>query len=191
MDGVAVELRGDVHRLESELHDSSYSTAEGHVPYVVAGCSPVSGDDWPAGEVPPLLHVVVDKPLQQELVYGRFIEIGMTRYRPVVVCQKPDRKMWRLHQCYHRGPEAEFSLAEIRRVSSSREHKSRADAPDHLALLRREEECRVQVTQAVDPCLLNGGVGWNGEWLVDDRHNPAGDEVPVLPHAQRDYWLDV
>src|SRR5271157_5342602 len=103
MDGVAEKLQLDVHRLESELHDSSHSSAEGHIPHVIAGCSSVGGDGR-GEDVPAFLHVVVDEILQEKLVHGRFIAIGMAGYRPVVVGKNPDRKMWGLHQRYHRGP---------------------------------------------------------------------------------------
>src|ERR1700693_6212150 len=97
MDGVAVKLRGDVYRLESELHDSSYASAERHDPGVIAGGSPVGGDDWRGGEVPTFFHIVVDEPLEEELVHSRFIEVGVTSYRPDVVCQKPNRPTRGLH----------------------------------------------------------------------------------------------
>src|SRR5271165_4420888 len=91
MHGVAVELRGEVHRLKSKLHDPTHSTADGHGPHAIVASPPVGGDDRRGLEVPALLHVVVDKPLKQELVHRRLIdlargiEIGLPGYGPVVV----------------------------------------------------------------------------------------------------------
>ena len=91
MHGVA---SGEIHRLEPELHNSSHSSAEGHRPHAgIAGGSPVGGVDGRGFEIPALLHVEVDEPLQEKLVHGRFVVIGITGDRPVVVDKKPDRKM--------------------------------------------------------------------------------------------------
>src|ERR1035441_5220509 len=69
--GVAKKLCGDVHRLKSDLHDSSHATTERHGPYVAAARSPVGGEDGRRGDVPTMLHVVVNGVLQQELIDRR------------------------------------------------------------------------------------------------------------------------
>src|ERR1039457_4226029 len=101
MHGIAVELRGEVYWLESKLHDSSHTPAKGHIPHVIVAASPVGSDDGRGFEVPALLHVVVDEPLQEELIHRGFIAIGMTGYRPVVINESPDRKMCGLDQRHH------------------------------------------------------------------------------------------
>ena len=63
MDRISVELCGDVHRLESDLHDSSHSAAEGYGPHAPARRSPVRSNNRRSGELPALLHVVVHEPL--------------------------------------------------------------------------------------------------------------------------------
>ncbi len=193
MDSISVELRGDVHRLESELHDSSYAPAEGNRPDAPARRSPVGGDDWRGGEIPALLHVVVDEPLKKELVHGRLVDIGMTSDRPYVVCKKPNRPWLGLHEHDHRGPQAEFSLPEKSRVGCSRQYQTRPDAPDHLALLRHEEKRRVHVPQPIDASGLRGRPGClrDRKGLVDDWCNPTNDQIPVLRYAERDHRLDV
>ena len=117
MHGVAIELRGEIHGLEPELHNSSHSSAEGHRPHAgIAGGSPVGGVDGRRCEIPALLHVEVDEPFQEKLVHDGLVFIGMTGDRPVVVDKKPDRKMRGLHQRGHRRPDAEFPLPEIGRI---------------------------------------------------------------------------
>src|ERR1700685_158671 len=140
MDGISVELCGDVHRLEFDLHDSSHSAAKGHCPDAAARRSPVRGDNRRGGEVPALLHVVVDEPLEEELVYRRLIEIGMTGDRPYIVCKKPNRPRLRLEEHNPPGAQTEFSLAEKSRVGCRGQYETRPDAPDYLALLRHQEE---------------------------------------------------
>src|SRR5271156_4682923 len=136
MDRISVELCGDVHRLESDLHDSSHSAAKGRCPDAPAWRSPVGGDNGRSREVPALLHVVVDEPLEQELVHRRLIDIGMTGNRPYIVCKKPNRPRFGLHQHNHGGAQTEFSLAEKSRVGCRGQYETRPDAPDYLALLR-------------------------------------------------------
>src|SRR5271169_184190 len=41
-----------------------------HRPRVAVGCPPMGGEDGLAGEIPALLHVVVDKILEEELVHS-------------------------------------------------------------------------------------------------------------------------
>src|ERR1039458_4076290 len=132
MHGVAVDLCGEVHRLETKLHDSSDTAAEGHIPHVIVATPPVGSDDGRSFEVPALLHVVVNEPLQEKLIHRGFIAIRMAGYRPVVIDESPDRKMWGLDQRHHRGPDAELSLPEIGRISSRRCHQGRADTPYYL-----------------------------------------------------------
>lgn len=140
MDGVAVELGGEVHRLEPKLRDPSNSPAERDCPDVTRTCLPVGGDDGPAGEVPAFFHVVVGEVLEEELVHCRFVPIRVAGHGPVVVCEGADRPMWGLYESDHGRPHAEFSLSEVSGIGGGGKDKSRADAPDHFALFRRDEE---------------------------------------------------
>src|SRR3984885_12163694 len=135
MDSASVDLCGDVHRLESNFHNSPQPSAERHRPRAAPGRSPIGSDNRRGVEVPALLHVVVNEPLKEELVHGRFIEIGMPGDRPDVVCKEPHRPWFWLHQHDDRGPDAEFSLPEKSRIRCGGHYQTRPDAPDYLALL--------------------------------------------------------
>src|SRR5208337_2145714 len=82
---VAIELTCDIDGLESDLHDSSHATTEGNYRLVTARGTPIGGDDRRGSEVPPLLHVVVDEPLQQHLVHH--CPLVWPSHRPDVVDQ--------------------------------------------------------------------------------------------------------
>src|SRR5258707_1373343 len=71
--GNGAGLRGEIHRLVAELHDSSDATSERDSPDVFVGAFPIGGEDRLHGEVPTLLHVVVDEVLEQKLIDGRTI----------------------------------------------------------------------------------------------------------------------
>src|SRR5258705_5640914 len=108
MDCVAVEVHCDVDRLIPETHDASRTTAKGHRPHASAGgviprgrfaCGltmPVRGDDRRGGQIPTLLHVVVDEVLQQHLVYRR--AVSGTGNGPDVVDQRTYSPLSRLDQ---------------------------------------------------------------------------------------------
>ena len=96
MDCVAVELKSNVNWLSSQFHDAADAAAERHNPAKIIGGVPIGSDGWLPREIPPLLQVVVDEVLQQELIH--IWQIGMPRDRPDVAGQSPESPLARLYQ---------------------------------------------------------------------------------------------
>ncbi len=109
VDSVAVELNPDVHRLESELRDSSRATAKRHYPSTTIGTFPIRCKGGLPTEIPTLAQVVGDEILQQKLVHVG--QVGMTRYGPDIIEKRPNRPFARLYQEDSGWPHAEFSLS--------------------------------------------------------------------------------
>src|SRR5664279_4577991 len=183
-DGVAVKLCAEVHRLEPQLHDSSNATAEGHRPYIAAAGHPVGGNDGLQGDVIPLLQVVVQEVLNQELIDRR--TAAFTGHRPHIVGQRADGPVPRLRQHNNARPQAELPLS--RNVAGGRGNdERRPNAPDQFARLGgREEERWIHVTQ---PILAPGRL--LRIRLPYDRLNNARDQVPILADAGGYDWLNV
>src|SRR5882762_3085677 len=182
MDGVAIKLQAEIYRLESEFHDSSYAATQWHRPHVTAACIPIGGDSGLPREIPPFFQVIVDEVLQQELVHVR--QFRMTSYRPDVVHDSTQRPFARLHQSDSGWAQTEFALPEDTRPCRRREKQLWPHAPDQLALLGRDEKCRLHVSQAIEAGLRPNG-------LIDDGRNPADNKVPVLSQADRNHRLNV
>ena len=72
-------------------------------------------------------------------------------------------------------------------LARGRQGEGRAEADQHVLGDRgREEQGRVDVAEAVV-----GGVALGQGRLVDDRHDGARDQVPVLAQLERDHRLEV
>src|SRR5262245_12730119 len=104
--GIAKGLSGYVDRLESEPHYASHAAAERHDPSVAIGGFPVGGQDGGRRYIPALSHVVVDKVLQQHLVYFRALVVGGDG--PYVVDQRPDCPWAGLDESDNRWTQAEL-----------------------------------------------------------------------------------
>src|ERR1035441_8224388 len=181
---IAVQLSQDVNWLVSQLHDSSHAATEGQRQYVAAACPPVGGDNRRRGEIPALLHVVVDEPLQQHLVdWGT---APRTRNRPDVIDQGANDPFPRRGQQNDSRPHAELSLAKL--IGGSRgENEGWPDTPNQFARLRwREEERGIHVAES-KPALRS----LTDVRLPDDWLNDASNQVPVLADANRNDGLDI
>ncbi len=100
--------------------------------------------------------------------------------------------MWGLHQRNHRRPNAEFPLPEISRIGCGRQYKRRPNAPNDLALLRREEERWVHVSHAGDAYVLRAGRQVAGARGLATRRSAlsADDQIPIFRDADRNHRLD-
>src|SRR6202040_4431806 len=108
----------------------------------------------------------------------------MAGHRPDIVREDSERPRPWLYQCDNGRPHAEFPLTEISGVGGSWQYESRTDAPDDLAFLRHQKKRWVHISQAIDACGLHGGRGrLHRNRLVDDRRNPANEEVPVFRYT--------
>lgn len=89
------------------------------------------------------------------------------------------------HHCG--GADAEFFRAQ-QRIGGGRDQEHRADAPDRRACLGREEEAlhRVAETEFVESITRRSEA-----FLVDDRQNGAGNQVPVFIQIEGENRLDV
>ena len=85
MNGVAIKLSAEGHRLVSELHDSPQAAAIRHRPCVAIRRFPVCRQSGLPSDVPALLEVVVDEILQEELINIR--TAARARNRPHIVGQ--------------------------------------------------------------------------------------------------------
>src|ERR1039457_179 len=181
---IAVQLSQDVNWLVSQLHDSSHAATEGQRQYVAAACPPVGGDNRRRGEIPALLHVVVDEPLQQHLVdWGT---APRTRNRPDVIDQGADDPLPRRSQQNDSRPHAELSLPKL--IGGSRgDNKGRPNTPDQFArLCWGEEERGIHVAESEPALRCLADVR-----LPDDRLNNASNQVPVLADANWNDRLDI
>src|SRR5277367_5929389 len=129
MDGVAIKLRGDIHRLESKFHDSSHAAAKRDHPSTAIADFPIRGEDGLRGEVPALFHVVVDEILHQHLIDRG--TAARTSNRPDVVGEYAQHEVAWHGQSDNVGSDAKLSLSQIL-AGRSRQLKDRACAPDQL-----------------------------------------------------------
>src|ERR1700678_3719758 len=145
MDRIPVKLHRPVYWLKSQSPDLAYASAERHGPCAPgnvvpsrridgAGRIPVRRHDWPTRQVIAFIQVVVDEVLQQHLVHIR--SMRGTGDGEQVVDQNTDRPMSRLHQCYHRRPNAELTLTRLR-ARSSWQNECRSRSVDELPGIRR------------------------------------------------------
>src|SRR5271170_503751 len=111
MDGIAIGLNADIHRLKTKLHDSSDPAAEWHCPHAPARRRrfPVGGEDGLRGQIPALFHVVVNEVLQQHLIDGR--AAAATSDRPDVVYENAQHKMARHGQSDYIRSEGKLPLS--------------------------------------------------------------------------------
>lgn len=70
MHSIAISLNVNIHGLKSKFHHSSHAATERHRPHASVRCGriPIGGDDRLGGEVPALLHVVINEVLQKHLI---------------------------------------------------------------------------------------------------------------------------
>src|SRR5208282_6853545 len=189
MDGIAISLNADVHRLKSKFHDSSDAATEWYRPHASAGRGrvPVCGEDGLRGQVPALFHVVVDEVLQQHLIDVR--TASPTGDRPDVVDEYAQHEMAWHHQSDDVGPQSKLSLPQVL-AGRSRQLNDRACAPNHLMYFPRgEQKSRLHVPQPGNTDLREGRR--HRKRLVDDGSNPANDQVPVVVNFQWNHRLNI
>ena len=145
MDGVAIEVRGDVDRLIPKTHDATDAPAKGQRPpasrrgvvsvgrITIGFVVPVRRDDWPAVDVPAFFQVVGDEVLQCHLVHrGAVSRPGSGKD---IIDQNSERPVSRLNEGYHRWAEAQLSLAENCTGRGWEDHRG-SDTPDQFSGLR-------------------------------------------------------
>ena len=115
----------------------------------------------------------------------------MTGDGPVVVRKNPDRKVRGLNQHDYSWTHAEFPLAQISRIGRGRQHKVGPTPQIILLFFGERKNVGFMSPKPKTRSWFSGGVPRHGKWLVDDRHNPAGDEIPVFGEADRNHWLNV
>jgi len=71
MNGIAIHLCSEIHRLEAEFHDSSYAATERNYPSTTVRGFPICGQRRLPREVPTVSQVVIDKVLKNHLVHIR------------------------------------------------------------------------------------------------------------------------
>src|SRR3954462_8469883 len=134
MNGIPIELNAQVHRLWPQLHNSANSAAERQYPLVLVS-SPLCRQRWLLGDIPAILHVVVDEVLKEQLIHRR--PSLMASYGPDVTGQETECPLGRLHE-YHSGwANAELTLPKICGIRRGRQYECGSDTPNDLTCLGR------------------------------------------------------
>src|SRR5258708_22964042 len=187
MHSVAVELSNEAHRLRPELRDPSDAAAKRHRPHVAAAGFPVGGDDGRRRDEPAFLQVVVDETLRQELIH--IGTAARTCHRPDIVCQYSQRPVARLRQDNGGWPYPQLPLSQ-KRICCCGQLEGRSNSPDQLSrLLGCNEKCRLPISETV--LSRFGSSRCVRHWLVDDRRNPAEEQVPVFRDSNWYHGLNI
>src|ERR1017187_7654834 len=107
---VAKELKLEVRGLEANLHDSAETASERQRQIVAVAGSPIGGDDGRGGDVPAILHVVVNEVLKQKLIDRR--TAAATGKRPYIVGESADNPVTGSGKNNHTWARADFSRSE-------------------------------------------------------------------------------
>ena len=172
-----------VYRLIAHSEDAAEATADRHGPFLTSRCKPVHRDDRRRGQVPAVLHVVVDEWLGEAGIYRWPQRIAADR--PLIVEQHAEHPMSRRRQEHGRRAEQDSARPE-NRIAGGRNGEDRANAPDQFARVRRRQEQRLgNIANTV------GAAVFRRIRLADQRNDGARDDVPVFVQVHWNDRLDI
>ncbi len=184
---VVEDLHRQVHGLPAPACDLAEAAPHGNRPAIVAVRLPVGGDDRHRGHIPALLQVVVDDRLEQELVH--IVGIVVTREGPDVLDEHAQNPVPRHTQQDDAGAGRPLVARPAALLRRGGKQERRAHTPDELPGLGRRDEPRVaDISEAEGIADAECG---EDLLAVDQRHDAAIDQIPIVADTDRIDRLDV